>query len=116
MDIWHKAKKLKKALTEVSAYMHVYTLFTTFGIVAKNLREIYKYQIHLFIMVYPCIQIFKDKWFGILHHVLDEHDWLTGAQCCEHEELTGLPVDPDGNELQLQYFSRQEPAFQQVVA
>ena len=84
----------------------MYTLFTTFGIVAKNAREIYKCQIHLFIMVYPCIQIFKDKWFGILHHVVDEHDWLTGAQCCDHEELTSeLPVDPNGNELQLQYFS-----------
>ena len=60
-------------------------------------------------MVYPCIQIFKDKWFGILHHVLNEHHWLTGAQCYDHDELTGPLVDPDGNELQ--YFSRQEPAF-----
>lgn len=31
------------------------------------------------------------------------------VQYCEHEELTGPPMDPDGNELQ--YFSRHEPAF-----
>ena len=48
--------------------------------------------------------ILQDKWFGILHHVLNKHQWLTGVQ-----ELTGPPMDPDVNELQ--YFSRHEPAF-----
>ena len=47
--------------------------------------------------------------FGTLHHVINTHQWLTGAQCCEHEELTGPPVNPDGNGLQ--YFSQHEPAF-----
>ena len=32
---------------------------------------------------------FKDKWFGILHYVVNEYEWRTGMQCCDHEELTG---------------------------
>ena len=47
--------------------------------------------------------------FGTLHHVINTHQWLSGAQCCGHEELTGPPVNPDGNGLQ--YFSQHEPAF-----
>ena len=47
--------------------------------------------------------------FRTLHHVINAHQWLTGAQCCEHEELTGPPVNPDGNRLQ--YFSQHEPEF-----
>ena len=47
--------------------------------------------------------------FGTLHHVINTYQWLTGAQCCGHEELTGPPVNPDGNGLQ--YFSPHKPAF-----
>lgn len=53
--------------------------------------------------------LFKDKWFGILHHVVNKHEWLTGAQQCEDEQLNGPPKEPDGFEWQ--YFSRTEPAF-----
>ena len=34
-----------------------------------------------------------------LHLVTNEHKWHTGAQQCDHEELTGLQIDPDGTEL-----------------
>ena len=47
------------------------------------------------------------NWLTLLHHVVDEHEWITGA--CSHEPLIGPATDPDGKELQ--YFSRQEPAF-----
>ena len=40
---------------------------------------------------------------------MNEHKWLTGAQHCDHEELTGPPKDTDGTELQ--YFRRGESAF-----
>ena len=39
----------------------------------------------------------------------NEHEWLTGAKHCDHEELTEPPKDPDGTELQ--YFQKNEPAF-----
>lgn len=51
----------------------------------------------------------SDKWFGILHHVVNEHECFTGAQHCEHDELVGPPKDLDG--IELHYFSRAEPAF-----
>lgn len=60
-------------------------------------------------LLYTWTLCLKDKWFGILHHVVNEHEWLTGMQCCDHEELTGPPKDPDG--IELQYFNRNEPAF-----
>lgn len=41
--------------------------------------------------------------------MVNEHEWLTGAQHCEHDELVGPPKDPDG--IELHYFSRTEPAF-----
>ena len=47
--------------------------------------------------------------FGTLHYVINEHQWLTGAQCCEHEEFTEPPVNPEGNGLQ--YYSQHKPAF-----
>ena len=43
----------------------------------------------------------------LLHHTINEHEWLTGS--CEHEALTGPPTDGDGR--QLEYFSQNEPAF-----
>ena len=47
------------------------------------------------------------KWSSLLHHVLDEHQWIDGQ--CEHDVLTGPPTDGDGR--QLQYFRRYEPSF-----
>ena len=44
---------------------------------------------------------------ALLHHVLDEHEWVTGA--CEHEQLVGPPTDQNGKELR--YFVKNEPAF-----
>ena len=55
----------------------------------------------------PTLTSLQLKWSMLLHHVINEHEWLTGA--CEHEALTGPPTDGDGR--QLEYFSRQEPAF-----
>lgn len=48
------------------------------------------------------------KWTSVLHHVQNEHEWLSGR--CDHKQLTGPPTDGDGNELQ--YFARGEPALQ----
>ena len=28
--------------------------------------------------------------------MVNEHEWLTGTQQCEHDELVGPPKDPDG--------------------
>ena len=47
------------------------------------------------------------KWSSLLHHILNEHQWVTGS--CDHEALTGPPLDSNGKELQ--YFVRNEPAF-----
>ena len=47
------------------------------------------------------------KWSTLLHHVLDEHQWLDGQ--CEHDELTGPPTDGDGR--QIQYFHPCESSF-----
>lgn len=37
------------------------------------------------------ILVFKDKWIGILHHIVDEHEWVISEginECkCEHEPL-----------------------------
>ena len=51
--------------------------------------------------------LLQAKWIGVLHHVLDEHEWLDGA--CEHEPLSEPPTDVNG--VVLKYFSRDEPAF-----
>ena len=51
----------------------------------------------------------QDKWFAILHHVVDEHVWLTGLGRCDHEQLTGPPTDGSGKEIQ--YFTRNEKSF-----
>ena len=59
--------------------------------------------------MYICGCHFQDKWFGIFHHILNEHQWLTGTQGCDHGELQGPPRDTQGGEIQ--YFSRNEPAF-----
>ena len=45
--------------------------------------------------------------------MVNEHEWLTGGQHCEHDELVGPPKDPDG--IELHYFSRAEPAFRACV-
>ena len=47
--------------------------------------------------------------FGTLHRVINTHQWLTGAQCCGHEKLTGQPANPDGNKPQ--YFRQHKSAF-----
>ena len=47
------------------------------------------------------------NWASLLHHVTNEHEWIGGK--CVHEELTDLPTDQDGRELE--YFSKAEPAF-----
>ena len=51
--------------------------------------------------IYIVIQL---KWSTLLHHVIGEHQWLTGQ--CEHDVLQGPPTDPDGN--QLVYFDKSE--------
>ena len=56
------------------------------------------------IIFYSCVQL---KWSTLLHHVIGEHQWLTGQ--CEHDILQGPPTDPDGN--QLACFDKNEPAF-----
>ena len=48
------------------------------------------------------------KWLGLLHHVTNEHEWLSGQ--CDHEQLTGPPMDGKGNVTE--YFRRDESAFQ----
>ena len=48
------------------------------------------------------------RWSSLLHHVLNEHQWVTGS--CDHEVFNGPPIDSNGKELQ--YFIRNEPAFQ----
>jgi len=38
------------------------------------------------------------NWSTLLHHVVNEHKWITGAY--SHDPLTGLPTDPDEKELE----------------
>ena len=61
---------------------------------------------------YTCIIVlllFKQvKWLSLLHHVTNEHEWLSGQ--CDHEQLSGPPTDGKGNTIE--YFNRDEPAFQ----
>ena len=49
----------------------------------------------------------KEKWFTVLHHVLNDHNWLLGR--CEHQALSGPPTDSNGSTIS--YFNQQEPAF-----
>ena len=51
-------------------------------------------------MVYCILDIVSQgQVVGILHHVVNEHEWLTGMKYCDHKELTGPPTDPDGIDL-----------------
>ena len=45
------------------------------------------------------------KWVGVLHNVLNDHEWLNGVS--EHDMLSTT----DMNGLVLEYFSREQPAF-----
>ena len=49
----------------------------------------------------------QEKWISLLHHVLNDHDWLLGR--CEHLPLTGPPTDGNGTEIL--YFNQQKLAF-----
>ena len=51
-----------------------------------------------------------EKWISVLHHVLNDHDWVLGK--CEHELLTGPPTD--GNGVEITYFNQQESAFRML--
>ena len=48
------------------------------------------------------------KWLGLLYHVTNEHEWLSGQ--CDHEQLTGPPTDGKGNVIE--YFRIDESALQ----
>ena len=65
--------------------------------------------IHLYVILYKKYCKLQDKWFAILHHVVDEHVWLTGLGKCDHEQLSGPPTDASGKEIQ--YFNRNERSF-----
>ena len=62
-------------------------------------------------MVYYCILdiVSQRQVVGILHHAVNEHEWLNVMKCCDHKELTGPPMDPDG--IEMHYFNQNEPAF-----
>ena len=50
----------------------------------------------------------QTKWISVLHHVSNEHKWITGE--CEHEELEGPPAE---NDKVIPYF-KNEPPFQNL--
>ncbi|XP_065886789.1 uncharacterized protein [Dysidea avara] len=100
LDVWHKSKKLKKALAEAGK--------------RKGMDKLLKWSSNIVNHFWYCcrtsngdVQILKIKWSALLHHVIDEHQWLDGR--CEHDDLTGPPTDGDGRVLQ--YFRRNEPSF-----
>lgn len=45
---------------------------------------------------------------SLLHHVQDEHEWLSGK--CEHNPLTDLPTDSTGSIIA--YFNHNDKDFQ----
>ena len=49
--------------------------------------------------------LFYDKWFGLLHHVCNEHEWTGGM--CEHKEITEHEL-PSFNEKDNDYKTLQK--------
>jgi len=56
---------------------------------------------------YHCV-ILQVKWISLLHHIQDEHEWISGK--CEHSPLTDAPTDSTGHTIA--YFNRDDKDFQ----
>ncbi|XP_028403340.1 uncharacterized protein LOC114526045 isoform X2 [Dendronephthya gigantea] len=105
LDVWHKAKSIKKCLTKIGK--------------PKAMQKIRDWSAHIVRHFWYCssscggnetsheeaLRAMKDKWIALLHHVCNEHDWIGGS--CDHEDGehdTSLPWfdnrDADFIELQ----------------
>ena len=81
LDIWHKAKSHSKKLHQAAKEKN-----------ATGMNEWIDSIVNLF--WYACensngdAEKLKDVWFGVIHHVCDEHVWAESA--CNHGPLTEL--------------------------
>lgn len=84
LDIWHKAKSIRKCIQKVAAI--------------KGNEKIARWSDHIINHIWYCCAVasectnhvkatslLKNKWIGLLHHVCNDHEW-TGGQC-DHKEL-----------------------------
>ncbi|EDO29014.1 predicted protein [Nematostella vectensis] len=102
LDVWHKAKSIRKCLLKVS-----------------NTREngkVGKWTDHIIRHFWHCCSVcgegtstdeealerLKNQWISLLHHVCNTHEWPTGK--CHHGDL------PDEHELP--WFDRRDKDFQ----
>lgn len=87
LDIWHKAKSIKKCISKVGS--------------TKGMEKIKKWSEHIIRHFWYCCSTvsqiepqndevalgqMKEMWISVLHHVCDQHEWLCGK--CSHGELT----------------------------
>ncbi|XP_068700031.1 uncharacterized protein [Montipora foliosa] len=85
LDIWHKAKSIRKCIQKVANN--------------KGNEKIAKWSDHIINHFWYCCStasnsdslvnatsILKNKWIGLPHHVCNDHEW-TGGQC-DHGEMT----------------------------
>ncbi|XP_044184614.1 uncharacterized protein LOC114971505 isoform X2 [Acropora millepora] len=102
LDVWHKAKSIRKCLTKVGNM--------------KMMAKIKAWSEHIILHFWHCcsickptetttdeqaLQKMKSTWIGVLHHVCNQHEWTGGK--CNHGEL---------EEHELPWFDRRDKDFE----
>ncbi|EDO40388.1 predicted protein [Nematostella vectensis] len=102
LDVWHKAKSIRKCLLKVSNTREN-------GKVGKWTDHIIRYFWHCCSVCgegtstdEEALERLKNQWISLLHHVCNTHEWPTGK--CHHGDL------PDEHELP--WFDRRDKDFQ----
>ncbi|XP_044171163.1 uncharacterized protein LOC114950456 isoform X4 [Acropora millepora] len=108
LDIWHKAKSIKKCISKVGS--------------TKGMEKIKKWSEHIIRHFWYCCSTvsqiepqndevalgqMKEMWISVLHHVCDQHEWLCGK--CSHGELPS-------EERELPWFDRRDKDFEALQA
>ncbi|XP_044184769.1 uncharacterized protein LOC122964909 [Acropora millepora] len=108
LDIWHKAKSIKKCISKVGS--------------TKGMEKIKMWSEHIIRHFWYCCSTvsqiepqndevalgqMKEMWISVLHHVCDQHEWLCGK--CSHGELPS-------EERELPWFDRRDKDFEALQA
>ncbi|XP_068759996.1 uncharacterized protein [Montipora capricornis] len=101
LDVWHKAKSIRKCIQKVAA--------------TKGNEKIAEWSDRIINHFWYCcsvasecddkvkaIALLKNKWLGLLHHMCDDHEW-TGGQCAHGD------ISPDDE--QPPWFDRRDKDF-----
>ncbi|XP_052097349.1 uncharacterized protein LOC127732344 [Mytilus californianus] len=79
-DVWHGTKNLGKKLTKISQEKENKELLVW-------IKDIVNHYWHT-AEVATTSEEFLDVWYGVLHHVVNEHQWFVPfANCCQHGPL-----------------------------